>query len=78
MTAYRQQALACAAALVDGPKRPRDLKAAAPDAPKILQGNVYAWFERVERGWYALTAAGRAALERWPQGEGSVPVASAE
>lgn len=35
MTAYRQQALVCAAALVGGPARPRDLRAKAPDAGKI-------------------------------------------
>lgn len=65
MTAYRQQALACAAALAAGPGRPRDLKKAMPDAPKILRGNVYGWFVRTERGVYALTPAGSAALERW-------------
>ena len=65
MTAYRQQALACAAVLGRGPARPRDLKAAAPDAPKILQNNVYGWFVRVERGIYALTPAGEAALVTW-------------
>ena len=66
MTAYRQQALACAAALAGGPQRPRDLKAALPDVAKILQGNVYGWFERLERGVYGVTVAGRGALERWP------------
>lgn len=65
LTAYRQQALAVAQALASGPLRPRDLKAASPDAAKILQGNVYGWFERVERGIYALTDAGRAALTTW-------------
>jgi hypothetical protein len=65
MTAYRQQALACAAALARSPARPRDLKAQTPDAPKILQRNVYGWFVRVERGVYALTDGGRAALVRW-------------
>ncbi|AHK45450.1 hypothetical protein OV14_a0235 [Ensifer adhaerens OV14] len=68
MTAYRQQALACAAALQDGNLRPRDLREAAPDAAKILQGNVYGWFERVDRGIYALTGMGAEALRRWPQG----------
>lgn len=68
MTAYRQQALACACAMMPGPQRPRDLKAAIPDAPKILQHNHYGWFARVERGVYDLTDAGRAALVRWPQG----------
>ena len=66
MTAYRQQALACAAALVEAPGRPRDLKPAMPDAAKILRRNVYGWFMRVERGVYALTDSGRAALVRWP------------
>jgi hypothetical protein len=67
MTAYRQQALACALAMADAPRRPRDLRAASPDAAKILQGNVYGWFARLSRGLYGLTDAGRAALERWPQ-----------
>ena len=77
MTAYRQQALAVAAALAAAEAagtaarsgapgcRPRDLKAVAPDAPKILLHNVYGWFARVERGVYGLTEAGRAALVRW-------------
>lgn len=52
MTAYRQQALHCASALAISPGRPRDLKPTAPDAPKILQRNVYGWFARIERGRY--------------------------
>jgi hypothetical protein len=67
MTAYRQQALACASALSEGPRRVRDLKPQIPDAPKILLHNVYGWFDRAERGIYVLTEAGRAALRRWPQ-----------
>ena len=67
MTAYRQQALLCAALLTSGPSRPRDIKLAVPDAPKILLSNVYGWFARLERGIYALTDEGRAALVRWPQ-----------
>jgi hypothetical protein len=62
MTAYRQQALACAAALGEGPRRPRELKAIAPEAGRILLRNVYGWFERTERGVYRLTAPGRQAL----------------
>jgi hypothetical protein len=65
MTAYRQQALACAAALQAGPARPRELKPGLPDAPKILLRNVYGWFVRVERGLYALSEDGRVALGRW-------------
>ncbi|CDM58628.1 hypothetical protein LPU83_2977 [Rhizobium favelukesii] len=67
MTAYRQRALICAAVLNQGLVRPRDMKALAPDAGKILLGNVYGWFERREKGVYALTPAGEAALLRWPQ-----------
>jgi hypothetical protein len=67
MTAYRQQALACAAALAAGPRPVRDLREKCPDAGKILLHNVYGWFDRAERGIYVLTDAGRAALKRWPQ-----------
>lgn len=62
MTAYRQQALACAEALRSGPGRPRDLRAVAPDAARILHRNVYGWFERVSRGVYRLSGTGEAAL----------------
>ncbi len=67
MTAYRQEALSCAAALAENPKRPRDLTSACPNAPKILRRNVYGWFARIDRGVYDLTDAGREALKRWPQ-----------
>jgi hypothetical protein len=66
MTAYRQRALICALALNAGPKRPRDLRPAVPDAGAILLNNVYGWFVAVSRGVYELTEAGRAALVRWP------------
>ncbi len=65
MTAYRQQSLAVANALASTPSRPRDLRMLAPDAAKILQGNVYGWFERIERGLYGLTSSGRVALVKW-------------
>jgi hypothetical protein len=45
----------------------RDLRPEIPDAAKILLRNVYGWFDRAERGIYTLTAAGHAALARWPQ-----------
>jgi hypothetical protein len=75
MTAYRQQALACAAALAVGSAKPRDLKPALPDAPKILLRNVYGWFVRQERGVYALSEAGRAALVQW---QDHLPATAAE
>ncbi len=67
MTAYRQQALACAASLASGPRRTAEVRAAIPAAPKILLRNVYGWFFRLERGVYGLTPAGAGALARWPQ-----------
>ncbi|MBB3440512.1 DUF2161 domain-containing phosphodiesterase [Rhizobium sp. BK379] len=69
MTAYRQQALGCAAALASGPLRVRDIRSGVPEAGKILLSNVYGWFERLDRGVYGLTEAGRDALQRWPQPE---------
>jgi hypothetical protein len=76
MTAYRQQALACAALMSDGPMRPRDLRAAAPDAGKILLDNVYGWFAREARGVYALSEEGHKALARWPQMKRQPPARS--
>ncbi|WFU90136.1 DUF2161 domain-containing phosphodiesterase (plasmid) [Rhizobium sp. CC1099] len=69
MTAYRQQALGCAAALASGPLRVRDIRRGVPEAGKILLSNVYGWFERLDRGVYGLTDDGREALKRWPQWE---------
>jgi hypothetical protein len=68
VTAYRQDALRCAGALArSGALHLRQLRAAAgvADAAKIMQSNVYGWFERVGRGTYALSAAGHAGLVRF-------------
>ncbi|MBO6716955.1 MAG: hypothetical protein JJ913_03240 [Rhizobiaceae bacterium] len=65
MTAYRQEALACAAAMTSEPRRPRDFGPQSSRAASILQRNVYGWFERVGYGLYGLTSAGHAALETW-------------
>ncbi len=67
MTAYRQRALACAFAMSSAPQRLRDLRADVPEAARIVADNHYDWFSRVDRGIYTLTAAGRSALQRWPQ-----------
>lgn len=72
MTAYRQEALACAVAMSSGPKRPRDLKPASPRAPSILLRNVYGWFVRADRGLYDLSPEGREALERWTLRSGRI------
>lgn len=78
MTAYRQQALACAAAMASSPQRPRDLKPAFPDAQKILHRNVYGWFERSGRGVYALTDTGRSALASWAPASPTGPASEGE
>jgi hypothetical protein len=68
VTAYRQDALRCARALaLGGPMRVGALGAAAnvPRAARILQRNVYGWFNRIERGIYGLTPAGDQALSRF-------------
>ncbi len=66
MTAYRQEALRCAELLAsNGPMKLAALRAAvdAPRAAIILQQDVYGWFERVERGVYTVSPAGRRGLE---------------
>lgn len=68
MTAYRQEALRCAALLAsNGPMAPKAMRLAAdvPNVAKILQHDHYGWFERVERGVYTLTPRGRSGLEEF-------------
>ena len=68
VTAYRQDALRCARALaLGGPMRVAHLRAAAevPRAARILQSNVYGWFDRIGRGIYRLTPEGGQALSRF-------------
>jgi hypothetical protein len=67
MTAYRQEALRCAELLKAGAMKVAEMRAAAdvPNASKILQRDYYGWFERLERGVYALTPQGRAGLRRY-------------
>jgi len=65
MTAYRQEALRCAELLASaGPMKVAAIAAAAaaPRAGRILQQDVYGWFERVDRGVYELSPAGRRGL----------------
>ncbi|MFL5267053.1 MAG: DUF2161 family putative PD-(D/E)XK-type phosphodiesterase [Stellaceae bacterium] len=68
VTSYRQDALRCARALaLYGPMRLNALRATAgvPRAARILQRDVYGWFDRIERGIYRLTPAGDQALCRF-------------
>lgn len=62
MTAYRQDCIACAAALLSGPQSPKQLRALVTRAPTILRSNVYGWFVRESRGIYGLSDLGRAAV----------------
>ena len=68
MTAYREEALRIASQLlVLGPSKVRSLTVAAQSnrAGSILLNNYYGWFERVDRGIYALTPKGCKALEEY-------------
>jgi hypothetical protein len=72
MTAYRQQALRCAELLaMNGPMKLAAVRAAAnvPNAASILQSDFYGWFERIERGVYAITPKGRQGLEQFDRQE---------
>jgi len=68
VTAYRQEALRCCQILRrDGKASPRALRESGhvPNASKILQHDVYGWFERIERGIYGLSPNGLQALETY-------------
>ncbi|MEL6532111.1 MAG: DUF2161 family putative PD-(D/E)XK-type phosphodiesterase [Pseudomonadota bacterium] len=68
MTAYRQDALACAGHLAqNGPTRGAEVKAATgvDRATTIMRDDHYGWFERVALGTYALSPAGEAGLKDW-------------
>lgn len=70
MTAYRQDALACARHLVAaGPSRGavvRDATGVA-QATRMMRDNHYGWFSALGGGVYALTEIGRAALSDMPE-----------
>jgi hypothetical protein len=70
MTAYRQDALRCAHCLANnGPLRAVAVRrhTCVANAARILQRNVYGWFERVERGVYRLTPRGGTALDSFSE-----------
>jgi hypothetical protein len=77
VTAYRQDALRCARVLaLGGPMRVGALRSAAevPRAARILQRNVYGWFDRIERGIYRLTPTGDQALSRFAEAVPAIPL----
>ena len=63
MTAYRQFALDCAMAMLDGEDSSRILRRIVPEATKYLYANLYGWFERIGTGRYRLTPAGISAAQ---------------
>jgi len=68
MTAYRQEALRCATLLeANGATKIATLRVQGdvPKAARILQDDVYGWFQRVERGVYTLSPKGLEALSRF-------------
>lgn len=68
MTAYRESAVRIAVCLDRlGPLSPKTLRAlgTGPKTTGILYDNVYGWFERVDRGVYALSAQGRKDLAQY-------------
>ena len=64
MTAYRQGALLCAHHLRNGPLKLTEVRAVTEvtDAARLIQRNVYGWFDKVDRGVYTLSPNGHAAL----------------
>lgn len=69
-TAYREEAIHIACHLEHhGPLSPRALRAlgTGPKTRTILYGDVYGWFERVDRALYALRPQGAEELARYPQ-----------
>jgi len=68
VTAYRQEALRCAMLIQRGGHA--SLKALretglVPNAPRILQRDVYGWFRRLERATYGLTERARRDIGRF-------------
>lgn len=64
VTAYRQDALRCLLALRGGALKASAVAQASgvARAAGLMRDDHYGWFERVERGIYALTPQGRAAI----------------
>ena len=68
VTAYRQEALRCAILIERGGRA--SLKALretglVPNAPRILQRDVYGWFRRLQRATYVLTDRARQDIGRF-------------
>ena len=68
VTAYRQDALRCAMYLAESGAEKGALVARAtgvPNATRLMRENHYGWFEKVEKGVYALSDGGKQGLVDW-------------
>ena len=68
VTAYRQDALKCAAHLAEyGVTKGAEVAQATHviGATRLMYDNHYGWFEKVERGVYTLSEAGKEGLKHW-------------
>lgn len=67
VTSYRQDALRCLRALAGGPLKAAEVArlCGVAKARAILAADHYGWFERVERGVYAVTPKGLAAADEY-------------
>lgn len=68
VTAYRQDALKCAAHLAEcGAAKGSDVAKATgvAAATRLMRENHYGWFGKVEKGVYTLTEAGQDGLKHW-------------
>jgi hypothetical protein len=75
VTAYRQEALCCALLIRDdGHTTLKALRETGlvPNAPRILQRDVYGWFQRVERATYRLSDRAAEDIARF-QAVGALP-----
>ena len=80
VTAYRQEALRCALLIREGgTAKLRVLRETGlvPNASRILQRDVYGWFQRVERATYGLTERAEKDLARFGAA-GALPGLTAE
>lgn len=68
VTAYRQDALKCAAHLAEcGATKGSDVAKATgvTEATRLMRTNHYGWFDKVGKGVYALSDAGQDGLKHW-------------
>lgn len=68
VTAYRQDALKCAAYLAEhGPTKGAEVAGSVgvPVATRLMRENHYGWFEKIEKGIYGLTSEGAEGLKHW-------------